>query len=348
MDVWRALLETAIQSPSPHNVQPWRVRLTSADTAELWIEKRRTLPKEDVSGSFIILTMGMFIETLRLAAAHRGLVVESTFVHPPDWYRAENLERQSDALFPFARLALRHDAEVRAEVPLELIRRRQTSRLPYGPEPVAPGHAAALDQLARPWHQRYGQITDGARIERLLAWNIDAVIADLNHAPYREEMSGWLRYFESASSRHRDGLDARCMNVAPWELWFPFRWPGALRWPPAERWFRRRYRQQIGPVATLGFISGKFWDPCAAFDCGRFLVRFWLEVTRLGFSLHPYGNLVTHRPTAARVEAELGVADIWLLFKIGRSPVAPRSRRRSVEEVLWNADAPSAAPVGGR
>src|SRR5690349_13448155 len=98
MNDWRALLETAIQSPSPHNVQPWRVRIAGDHAAELWIEKRRTLPKEDVTGSFIILTMGMFLETLEIAAAHRGLAVDVTFVHPPDWYRADNLERQPDAL----------------------------------------------------------------------------------------------------------------------------------------------------------------------------------------------------------------------------------------------------------
>jgi hypothetical protein len=347
MDDWRALLEIAIHAPSPHNVQPWRVRVVSDDAAELWIEKHRTLPKEDVTGSFIILTMGMFLETLGLAAAHRGLAVEWTLVHPPDWYRAENLERQPQALLPFARLSLRPDPQVRADVPLELIRRRQTSRLPYGREPVTPEHATQLDQVARPWNHRYGQIVEAARVERLLGWNIDAVIADLNHAPYREEMSGWLRYFEATSSRHRDGLDARCMNVAPWELWFPFRWPGALRWPPTERWFRKRYRQQIGPVATLGYLSGKFWDPRDAFDCGRFLVRFWLECTRLGYFIHPYGNLVTHRPVAERVEQELGEKLIWLVFKIGRCATPPRSRRRSVDQVLLDADATPAAPAGG-
>ena len=58
MSVWETLLETAIHAPSPHNVQPWRVRILSEDRADLLIEKRRTLPKEDTTGSFIILTMG--------------------------------------------------------------------------------------------------------------------------------------------------------------------------------------------------------------------------------------------------------------------------------------------------
>jgi len=61
MSVWHKLLQTAIHAPSPHNVQPWRLRIVSDDTADLLIEKHRTLPKEDPTGSFIILSMGLFI-----------------------------------------------------------------------------------------------------------------------------------------------------------------------------------------------------------------------------------------------------------------------------------------------
>src|SRR2546426_9373595 len=61
MSVWVTLLETAIHSPSPHNVQPWRVRVRNDHEADLLIDSTRTLPKEDPTGSFIILTMGMFI-----------------------------------------------------------------------------------------------------------------------------------------------------------------------------------------------------------------------------------------------------------------------------------------------
>jgi len=70
MDVWKTLLETARYAPSPHNVQPWRLRILSDDTADLLIEKRRTLPKEDPTGSFIILSMGLFIEALTVVAAN--------------------------------------------------------------------------------------------------------------------------------------------------------------------------------------------------------------------------------------------------------------------------------------
>ncbi len=331
---WRAILSTALLAPSPHNVQPWRVRLLDARRAEVHIEKRRTLPNEDVTGSFIILTMGLFLESIRLAAAQHGFVVEETLLDDLGAFSAERLRKRPEPMFAFARLTLRESPEVRPPFPLELFERRRTSRLAYGPELVTEADRARLAELVRTWGHAYQQTQDPRTIEHLLALDVEAVFEDLNDAPYREELAGWLRYSSNAAARTRDGLEARCMNQHPAELWFAFHLPGILRWPLARAWFARRYRVQLGPVPTLGFLSGEFWDPHGAFRAGRCLIHFWLECTRLGYYCHPYGNLVTHRATAKRVEAAMGIGNIWLAFKIGRSAVPPRSQRRHIEEVL--------------
>jgi nitroreductase len=331
---WRELIETATRAPSPHNVQPWRFRIADDAHAELLIEKRRTLPNEDVQGSFILMTMGIIVEALDLVAAHRGLAVEAEAVADLATFTADAIRAREEPLLPFARLTLRPAPERAAEYPLALFAQRRTSRLPYHPDPVPAAVSERLAATAAAAGQRYAQTLDAPRIERLLALNIEAVIEDLNHPPYRDELRGWLRYSEGSSRRHRDGLDARCMHASPVELWTAFHASALMRMPGIGVVFRRRYRRQIGPVATMGFLCGPFWDPHEAYPAGRFLIRFWLEVTRAGLYLHPYGNLVTHRPTAARVEAETGLSNVWLAFKIGRSDAPPPSRRRDVTEVL--------------
>jgi hypothetical protein len=268
-----------------------------------------------------------------VAAAHRGLAIDDEPVHDFSWYAAKNLMQVGEPRVPFARLRLRDDPAARAEYALDLLPARRTSRLHYEPEPVPLAEANAFARLAERWNHRYAQTTDPAQIERLLDWNVEAVFEDLNHAPYHDEMAGWMRYSQRSSGRHRDGLDARCMNVAIAELWLTFHAPWLLR-SPLRPWFARRYRNQIGPVATLGTLSGGFWDPGDAYTAGRFLIRFWLECTRVGLFIHPYGNLVTNRPVAERVQKELGLTDTWLVFKIGRSAPPPQSHRRSVEEIL--------------
>ena len=102
-DPWPRLLGTATLVPSPHNVQPWRIRRLDHARAQLYIERRRTLPNEDVTGSFIILTMGMLAEGLSLVAAHDGLAldvfdVQGAFdpeVGPDRWDRFRTFLRQS-------------------------------------------------------------------------------------------------------------------------------------------------------------------------------------------------------------------------------------------------------------
>jgi hypothetical protein len=292
------------------------------------------LPDEDKLGSFMALTMGILAESVSLVAAHDGLQATVVPVQDLNALSAHALRRFPEPNLHFADLTLRPAPELQPEVALDLFARRQTSRLPYRDEPVAEVDGDALTALAASYGHVYAQTKDRACIERLLALNTQAVFEDLNHPPFRTEMRGWLRYTERQSRRLRDGLDARCMNVHPVELWLPFHLSPLLLWAPTRSWFARRYRAQSGPVATMGFLSGAFWDPHDALPTGRFLLRFWLECARLGYSFQPYANLVTNRPTAAKVEADLGARDLWLVFRIGRSPEAPRSRRRSLEELL--------------
>ncbi len=333
-DLWRELLAAAIRAPSPHNVQPWRIHVLSPAEAELRIEMRRTLPNEDVEGSFIILTMGLFVEALRIVAAHRGLALDDEPVSDLGDYSAARLATRTEPIIPFARLRLRTDPSVPLTHDLGLLEQRRTSRLPYRTDPVEPADAAHLEALAIRHGHRYAQVTEPARVERILQWNTDAVFEDLNHPPYRDELCSWLRYSEARSRRERDGLDARCMATPPLELWLAFHASPLLRFPLTRPLFARRYRDAIGPVPTLGVLDGPFWDPHDAYDTGRFLMHFWLELTRLGYFIHPYGNLVTRRPAAEKVARETGLDRIWLVFKIGRSDQPPRSHRRAVDEVM--------------
>jgi hypothetical protein len=103
------------------------------------------------------------------------------------------------------------------------------------------------------------------------------------HGEATQRIAGALQ-----SLKLRDGLDARCVNAHPFGLWLAFHLSLLLRFSPKSPWFARRYRAQIGPVATMGFLSGALWDPRDAFPMGRFLSRFWLECARLRYRFQPY------------------------------------------------------------
>ena len=348
MSVWKILLETAIHAPSPHNVQPWRVRILSDDRADLLIEKRRTLPKEDPTGSFIILTMGLFIESLRILAANRSLNLHFELYQAPSQFTPEHIATAKSELLPFARLSLgREESSGETKetdaVPVNSLRdgyddalflTRRTSRISLLPECVPDEAVQALTNLARDWGQRYGQISEAKTVERILERNIDALFADLNSPAYHDEIVEWFRFTDGASLRTRDGLDYRCMNSSRLSFWLAARFPNLLQLPLARPLLEKIYRRQLGIVPTIGMLAGPFWEPQKAFETGRFLMHFWLELAKRDLYLHPYGNLVTNKSAAEWCRQALGVSDIWLIFKIGFSEVPPQSYRRNVEEVL--------------
>src|SRR5205085_10738828 len=162
MSVWKELLETAIYAPSPHNVQPWRLRILSNDTADLLIEKHRTLPKEDPTGSFIILTMGLFIQALKIVAANNSIKLDFKLYKPLSEFTPKHIAKAEDELLPFAKLTLAQQSARAADEPAyenALFLTRRTSRLSYLPEAIPENLVQTLSNLAHAWGQTYKQIT---------------------------------------------------------------------------------------------------------------------------------------------------------------------------------------------
>jgi len=335
MSLWLTLLETAIHSPSPHNVQPWRVRIRNNHEADLLIDSSRTLPKEDPTASFIILTMGMFIEALSLLAANQQHQLSYELFHEPEWYAAAILAARERVLLPFASLRL-SDAEEPDNPGADpsLFIKRRTSRISFLPQPVPEEITAALQNLAAERGQRYEQITDPAIIERVLDQGTQALFEDLNSVDYHDEITSWFRFTDRASLRHRDGLDYRCMNTSRSTYWMTARFPGLMLMPGVRTLLARKYRKQLGPIPTIGLLAGEFWRPSSAFKTGRFLMRFWLETAQHNLYIHPYGNLVTNKKAARWMLEATKIPDIWLVFKIGYSAEPPQSYRLTVKEIL--------------
>ncbi|HKX84990.1 MAG TPA: hypothetical protein VJL58_12280 [Pyrinomonadaceae bacterium] len=334
MGIWHELLKIAVNAPSPHNVQPWRLKIINEAEAELYIDSTRTLPKEDVTGSFIILTMGLFIEALAILADLRSLRLAHEMYHEPEWLAPAILEATQPTLIPFAKLTLKpsHSEKGRYDEPLFL--KRRTSRLCLHDREIPAEVFDELKKVGIEWHQTFSVVTDTQQIERLLKLNTDAVFEDLNSAGYHDEITEWFRYSDRDARDHLDGLDARCMNVAPINLWLAAQFPKLMLFPFTRQILAKVYRSQSGKVRALGVISGGFWKPVDAIDAGRFLMRFWLETALHNVYIHPYGNLVTNPRAAEEMEKELGVRDIWLIFRIGYSDEPPKSYRLPIERTL--------------
>ena len=334
MSQWRTLLETARYAPSPHNVQPWRLRVLSDDTADLLLEKHRTLPKEDTTGNFIILSMGLFIEALTVIAENSSCKLTFQLHKPPSDFTPEHIAQAEGELLPFARLTLEKASGGESVYPNALFLTRRTSRISYLPDSIPDEAVAALSKLAHAWGHTYTQVTVRDTIEKILKRNIEAVFEDLNVQSYHDEIVEWFRFSDRAARTRRDGLDYRCMNSSRVSFWLAARLPQLMQSALSRRILEKVYRRQLGNVPTIGMLAGPFWAPENAFAAGRLLLRFWLELAKRDLYIHPYGNLVTNRSAAEWCQQLHGVSHVWLIFRIGFSNAPPRSYRRTVEEVL--------------
>ncbi|HJP92317.1 MAG TPA: hypothetical protein VJ875_10205 [Pyrinomonadaceae bacterium] len=111
----------------------------SDNSADLLIEKHRTLPKEDPTGSFIILTMGLFIQALKLLAANNSMKLDFQFYKPLSEFTPEHIEKSEDELLPFARLSLAPQSARASDEPAydnALFFTRRTSRLSFSPQTI--------------------------------------------------------------------------------------------------------------------------------------------------------------------------------------------------------------------
>ena len=330
--LWQTLLETAILAPSPHNIQPWRVLIRDRSTADLYFDRLKLLPDGDRTGSFMIATAGMFIEALSIVAANHQYQLDYQLDRSAFTAIKSPHSLECD-LIPIARLTLTAAPNLVSDWDLTLFQQRRTSRLSYT-APVSIVAKTALTALAQHWQQEYIQIDTASQIEATVDRNIDAVITDFNDRAYRVELLKWLRFSRASSLQTRDGLDARCMNLPSLNFWLLANFPSFAKLPLIDRLVQLYYRHTLGNIPTLGILAGDFWQPEAAFKAGRFLLRFWLEVTRHGLYIQPFGNLVTNDNAAHWCADKFQQQHSWLVFKIGHSHQPPQSYRHHVAQIL--------------
>ena len=322
---WPEVIDLIRYTPSPHNVQPWRCRVHDSERLTLYLDRRCLLPDTDHTGSFMYSAMGMFMEAAAVVAANHDMRVEAQ-LYPDD---------EAQTLMPFAELRLLPGADQAGVYPDELLRRRRTSRLAYRPDPVPAAAAERLRALASAWQQHLVVLSNKRTVADIVGQNIRTLFDDLSDPTYAAELEPWFRYTRHQAQRTRDGLDVRCMAMSRAEFLLAGRAPQVLRAPVIRPALQRIYRRRLGPVPAIGALGGPFWERGSAVTAGRFLIRFWLELTQLGLSIHPFGNLITNPRSSTWVRSYLGAEPWWLVFKLGYSAEAPASLRKTRKELLY-------------
>lgn len=327
---WTDLVDDARWAPSPHNVQSWLVRPRSAVEAELLYDPLRTLPDTDPGGRFVAVGLGIFAESLAVAAAARGRRLEVGY---------DGAVVDSNAFGPtsFARLTLL-PGPVAEDLGVELLRQRRTSRGPYDGRAVADEVLSELRSLARTYGHSVGWSHDPRLVAATLALNEDTLFFDLADPVGRREIGRWLRFSAAEAARHGDGFSPAALGFPGPLLRIFFRAHRLLALPVARGAVRRLYRRTMRGTRTIAWLHGPFDEPHDWFQAGRMLQRLWLTLTKHGVRLHPFGSIVTNPSANGRAHEllalEPGLGTFWLALRLGYSDEPPRSHRLEPERLL--------------
>lgn len=318
IEPWASVLSIARRTPSPHNVQPWRLRIYGEKHADLLLDNSRLVPVEDPTGAFIVSSLGMFSDACCLVGKNQGLNIA--------FQKDLNLDRTA----PFSRIGrfeiVKGTASV-ASFSNDLFLNRRTSRLHLASEIVESDVLNRLKKIASDARHDLHYISDPELISRILDLTIQTVVDDMNDCGYNREITRWFRYSEQDELIHKDGLSSRCMALSPRQFRLFAESPGLARWPIVGPIIRSNYRNSFGGAPQIGILCGDFFEPSIAFEVGRMFMRLWLEMASHEIYLHPFGNLVTNTQARARLIELTGVSRPWLVFRFGHSAIPPESLR---------------------
>lgn len=332
---WRAVARYLVTCPSPHNTQPFRLRIISDTEAEIVFLPRRGLPVADPLGRFTWLTAGIFLEICSIVAHSLGFELAHTETFEP-------MYRGGDAETPqvISQLRLVAAGGTMPDFDPALILARHTSRLPYDGKPIPADLIEDMqDEAARTGHG-FGVRGDRASIDYVIELNRQSLFHDMENDAIRHELVHWLRFGQREEEITHDGLSSRCLGFPGPLLKSFFTQPQFWTLPGIKQAVGALYGTSMKGVGTVGWIRGPYASPIDWMAAGKTMFRLWLIVTRHGYYWHPYGSVITSDSARGnmidylQLKAEAPDDYVWLLLRLGKSAAPPLSYRLPVEEII--------------
>ena len=351
------ILAAARWAPSGDNTQPWRFEELDGETVRIHLQSEAGKnPYEYRGGEPTLLSGGMLLENLRLAATAHGRQLS--------W----SVERSTD---PYRILARFHPAPGAVADPLaSVLALRSVDRRPYLSRPLRPHERTALERAAGPdlqvrWHE--------GRRDRLRFAGLGALATDIRLRA-QETFRVHQAVIDWSPGHSATGLPAGALGLDRMTLramrWAMAHWPRmhamnrlAGTWTAAAQ---LDLRPGLGsaafftlhPAPALAGEGGADGHVARLLRLGGAVQRFWLTAARLGLAMQPglatlifshygaHGQVFTTDPAlqakavklASRFQAVLGTHpdDVLFLGRIGEPrPGLPgvRSVRRPLAEL---------------
>jgi len=317
------------RAPSAHNTQPATLFADGETLVGGW-DPARELLVADPTRRDLWLSLGAFVESVRIAAADAGLGVGVVWDVDARAHRVARLVETDARPLPGGFTA-------------EDLRARRTARGPYT-EPFA-GAATVGDVGVG------AALGDQARLSVVARALIDELLPVADRWSYGSpaqvaELRRWLR-LDAGDPRYRvDGLTDEALALTPVQARLvktalsPRVWPALRRLGGPSLLASASRISGRGPVVALHVAATDTQSPHRVCAHGGALLRTWLAAQRQGLHVHPLSQLVDCPATAVTLHEAVSVPDddrqILSIFRIGRPAGQPvESARTTGSRQVW-------------
>jgi nitroreductase len=313
----------ATYAPSVHNTQPWYFVL-GQDVLEVHADLTRRLTVLDPTCRQLIISCGCAVFNARVSLAADGFAAEVQRYFFADG--RELLAKISGS-----------PGSLRSVAALDpLLELRRTNRRQFADDHVPADLAATLESAAALEGASLLVIAEQPHRDAVARLSQRAEAIEEANPAYRSELRAWV----TDDQARTDGVplatvprDHRGTSGAPL---------------PAEEVPLRNYGDQgrVGLLdqahssrnQSLMLLGTDGDDPLSWLQAGEALERVWLEVTRAGYAMSLFTQVIEVASTREQLRSELGLSmQPHVLLRVGRAPATPASRRRKLVEVLRHA-----------
>lgn len=273
-----AVLYYASLAPSPHNTQPWYVKIINRDKWIIGADQSRVMKSTDPMNHRLILSIGLFAENLSLAAGTMGLNADIKIL-TENFYGNDILEVKLKKCDPVS-------------YPLELITSRKTIKNGYNNKQLNNEHLAALSEPLKghffyfPRGNRHSECIKNEAVTAFRNW-LDSDKAQVEHV-------SWIRISKKEAELKRDGITTEAMEIKGISGWFVRSFfsnedfSGKFLKNESMKFTLRTAEEGAGFVIVTGYgktVSGMI-------DLGRRVERMLLQARKFGIGIQPMTQIM--------------------------------------------------------
>ena len=328
-------LSWAILAPNSHNMQPWKVDLSVPDQVTLYPDLDRLLPQTDPFNRQITVSLGCFLELMRMAALEDGLAVDLDLF--PEGEDPAGLDERPAAICRFR-------PTTRARDPLfAYAASRRSNKEPYDmTRPVPADVLARIAGAAR--ETEVGATGDAEEVAALTALSLRAMEIEIDTPRTFRESVDLFRIGRREVEGNPDGLEFHGPSFEAMRLFGLFTREAAV--DPESTAFAQGREAVLAPIRTA---AAHIWQVtrtngrAAQIATGRDWLRLNLAATAEGVGYHPLSQALQEYPEMAElygaVHARLAPTGgtVQNLTRLGYGPATGPTPRWPLEAKLLDA-----------